>query len=261
VSFQPIAKDELHLWFLPNGTAEIEQLCAAGIDLLALDERQRHQSYRHSGRAKQFLLGRILMRRSLAAHLAADPGELRFCYGAAGKPELHRAFDHEIAFSLSHARSCAVMAIACAERIGVDVEMSSRAASVLGIARHFFCDAERRQLEAWGADAASNAMALWSLKESIVKASGSSIWEGLSAVQLALNGEQIKWLSAPPDGPESNWLLMCGHYQPDHTLALALLRKHPMSQVQKIHIHILGNESADVSCFKILSASGLISTR
>lgn len=261
MSFQPIAKNDVHLWFLPNGTPETEQLCAAGLDLLAPDEQQRYRSYRHPGRAKQFLLGRILMRRGLAAHLAADAGDLRFCCGATGKPELHRAFTDEMVFSLSHARPCAVMAIACAERIGVDVEMSSRASSVLGIARNLFCDAERRQLESQGATAASQAMALWSLKESIVKASGSSIWEGLSSVQLALNGEHIRWLSAPPDGPESNWFLMFGHYQTDRALALAVQRKHPMSQVQKVHIHILSDDSADVGCLKVSSASGLVSTR
>jgi 4'-phosphopantetheinyl transferase len=260
VPFHPLAKNDVHLWFLPDGAAEIERLCAAGDDLLTPDERQRYQSYQHSGRAKQFLLGRILMRRSLAAHLAADAGELRFSYGPAGKPELHRAIASEIVFSLSHARSSAVMAIACAARIGVDLEMQGRASSVLGIARQFFSEAERRQLEPQSAAAASKAMALWGLKESIVKASGSSIWEGLSAVRLALNGEHIKWLSAPPDGPEFNWLLMCGSYQTDRSLALALQRKHPMSEEQKIHTHILGNESAGDNCLSVSRTSRLVST-
>ncbi len=47
----PIAKNDVHLWFLPDGATEIERLCAAGDDLLSPDERQRYQSYRHSGRA------------------------------------------------------------------------------------------------------------------------------------------------------------------------------------------------------------------
>ncbi len=250
----PIAKNDVHLWFLPDGATEIERLCAAGDDLLSPDERQRYQSYRHSGRAKQFLLGRILMRRGLAAHLAADAAELRFSHGPAGKPELHPAIAGGLVFSLSHAGSCAVLAIVRGERIGVDFEMSGRASTVLGIALQFFSDAEKRQLESQGA-AAAQAIALWGLKESIVKASGSSIWQGLSAVRLALDGVHIEWLSAPPDGRAANWLLLSGRYQSDHVLALALQRKQPMSEEQKIHIHGLGNEPADAGCLKITSSS------
>ena len=152
------------------------------------------------------------------------------------------------------------MAIARAKRVGVDMEMLSRAQSVLGIARQFFSETERHQLKSHGAAAASNAMALWSLKESIVKASGSSIWEGLSAAQLVLNGAHIKWLSAPPKGPESDWLLLYGRYQTDRALALALQRKHPITQAQKIYTHILGNELASDISFSVLSTSCVVST-
>lgn len=252
---KPVAENDIHLWFLPAQAAQLERLCAAADGLLAPDERQRHQSFRHSGRARKFLLGRILMRRALAAHLAADAAELRFSYGPTGRPELHRAIAGELVFSLSHAGSCAVMAIARGERIGVDLEMSERASTVLGIARQFYSDAEKRQLGSHGAAAAPRAIALWGLKESIVKASGSTIWQGLSAVRLALDGAHIEWLSAPPDGRAANWLLMCGCYRGDRALALALQREQPMSEAQKIHIHSLGDEPANAGCLKISSSS------
>jgi len=200
------------------------------------------------------------MRRGLAAHLPADSSELRFSYGPNGKPELHPKFAGNLVFSLSHARTGAVMAIACAEQIGVDLEQSSRASSILRIARQFFSAAEKSQLECDDVGAQDLAIAFWGLKESIVKASGSTIWEGLSGVKLAQHGKRIQWLSAPPDGQESEWILMRGCDQAGHSLALALKRKYPILQPQEVHTHVLGNEAARDANFRILSASGLVVT-
>ena len=251
-------ENDVHLWFLPRAAPEVEQLCADGVHLLAPEEVRRYRSYANSRRAKQFLLGRILMRRSLAAHLPGAADAFRFSYGPNGKPKLDRAAAGELVFSLSHAQSSAVMAIAAAERIGVDVEMLSRASSVLGIARQFFSEAEKRQLDAQGSSAKQAAIALWGLKESVVKASGSTIWEGLSGVELALEGEHIRWLSAPPDGAQSNWLLLSGRYQAGYALALALKRSEPISKLQKVHTHVLGNAATGARQFTISSASGLV---
>ena len=261
MSFHALANNDVHLWFLPEGVADIERLCAASMDLLMPDELQRYQSFRNSGRAKQFLLGRILLRHSLAAHLAVDVNALQFSYGPNGKPELPKTIIDGLVFSLSHARSRAVVAIASGERIGVDLEMSNRAESALGIARQFFTVAENQQLESRGEAASQEAMALWGLKESIVKASGDTIWSGLSEVQLALGGEQIQWRSAPPDGPASNWFLMSGRYKDECMIALAVQRKQRIFQEQKICSHVLGHESANDNPVRISLASNPVSTK
>ena len=255
---KPITENEIHLWFLPRAAAEKEKLCRGGAGLLASDELDRYRSYRHPTRAKQFQLGRILMRRSLAAHLAMNPGELQFSYGLNGKPELQAAIAGGLVFSLSHARSSSVMAIAYAERIGVDMEMLSRASPVLGIARQFFSAEEMRHIESHSETAAEEALTLWCLKESIVKASGSTIWEGLAKVKQASHGEHIKWLSAPLIGAEPTWCLMHGRHYGDYLLALAMQRNDVLSQPQKMHIHILGSEANSDACFRITGASGSI---
>lgn len=259
MSSHPLANNEVHLWFLPEEVADIERLCAASMDLLMADELQRYQSFRNSERAKQFLLGRILLRQSLAAHLAVDENALQFSYGANGKPELAKAIIGELAFSLSHAGSCSVVAIASGARIGVDLELASRAKAVLGIAQHFYSPAEIGRLDSHGASAAQQAMALWGLKESIVKASGDTIWRGLAEVQLAFDNEQIQWLSAPPDGPASNWFLMAGRYKDECRIALAVQRKQQISQEQKICSHVLGHESANGNPVRILITSNPVS--
>jgi 4'-phosphopantetheinyl transferase len=260
VPFHPLANNDVHLWFLPEGVADIEQLCAASLNLLMPDELQRYQSFRNSNRAKQFLLGRSLLRHSLAAHLAVDVSALQFSYGANGKPELPKAIIGDLVFSLSHAGCRAVVAIASGERIGVDLEMASRATAVLGIAQQFYSAAEKRQLESDGATAAQEALALWGLKESIVKAGGETIWRGLSEVQLALDEERIQWLSAPPDGPASNWFLMCGRYSDECMIALAVQRKQKIFRVQTVCNHILGRELANDNPDSSSLASSPVST-
>ena len=259
--FIPLTKNDVHLWFLPNATPEADRLCAESLAHLAPDELSRYQSYRSSKRAKQFLLGRILMRHSLAAHLPEDSNELQFSYGPNGKPELHPASASDPVFSLSHSRAGAVMAITGAERIGVDIEQMTRAPAVLRIARQFYSDAEIRRLESQGADAAQGALALWLLKESVVKANGSTVWEGLSGVKLALQGKHIRWLSAPMDGPESMWFLMCGCYQAVYSLALAVKRPEPVSQSQKVHIHTLGEVLPIDAHFNLSSSSGPVAMK
>lgn len=261
MSFHPIAKNDVHLWFLPTAAPEVDRLCAESLEHLAPDELHRYQSYRSSKRAKQFLLGRILMRRSLAAHLPANSHELRFSYGPNGKPELHPATANDPVFSLSHSRAGAVMAIARAERIGVDIEQTTRAPAVLRIARQFYSDAEIKHLESQGADAARGAMALWLLKESVVKANGGTVWEGLSGVKLALPGKHIQWISPPMEGPESMWFLMCGCYQADCSLALAVKRPEPVSQSQIVHIHTLGGALPTDAYFKLSSSSNPVAIK
>ncbi len=261
MSFHLIAKNDVHLWFLPNAAPDVDQLCAESLEYLAPGELYRYQSFRSSKRAKQFLLGRILMRRSLAAYLPEDSKELRFSYGPNGKPELYSASADDPVFSLSHCRDGSVMAIARAERIGVDIEQTIRAPTILRIARQFYSDAELRQLDSQGADAAEGAMALWLLKESVVKANGSTVWEGLSGVKLALQGKHVQWLSAPMDGPESNWFLMCGRYQAGCSLALAVKRPEPVSQSQEVHIHTLSMALPIDTNFKLSSSSGPVAVK
>ena len=222
----------------------VEALCKESLDILSPDERDRYHSLRHPGRSQQFLLGRWLLRRSLAAHMAVNESELQFAYGPNGKPELTTALAGNLAFSLSHARTASVVAVARAEALGVDFESLSRASSVLRIARRFFSETELHRLRAEGECADVALMALWGLKESIVKAGGNTIWEGLSAVRLAVEGENVHWLSPPPDGLESDWLLMCGCYQSDYALALALRHKQPTTQPLDVIVHAMGTASA-----------------
>ena len=257
----PLAESDVHLWFLHNDLPGVEALCGESLDLLSPDERERYRSLRHPARARQFLLGRLLMRRSLAAHIDMTESEIKFVYGPNGKPELDAAVASNLAFSLSHARTASVVAVARVERIGVDLELLDRASSVLRIARRFFSNEELRHLHIEDKYAEATAMALWGLKESVVKADGNTIWEGLSAVSLAFDGNRIRWLSPPPGGRDSEWLLMSGLYRTDCSLALAIKREQPESQPLDVIVHTMGPVPSSDTRLKIQYTSGEVTTR
>lgn len=255
----PPAENEVHLWFLQTDVPNVEALCKESLDLLSPDESERYRSMRHPGRARQYLLGRLLMRRSLAAHMHVTEAELKFVYGPNGKPALDATIASDLAFSLSHAGTTSVMAIAPAEKVGVDLELLDRAPSVLRIARRFFSEAELRHLR--GKDEHAAVMALWGLKESIVKANGTTVWEGLSAVRLIFDGDRVLWLTPPPDGHDSDWLLMSGRYRANYSLALAVKRGQTESQPLDVIVHVMGAAAPTDSGLKVHYASDDVTTR
>lgn len=200
------------------------------------------------------------MRRGLAAHLGAAAGDLQFVYGPTGKPELVPERSGGLAFSLSHARNGIVLAVAAAARVGVDLEPLARASTVLKIARRSFSEAEMRSLEARGEGAELEALALWGLKESVVKAAGRTIWEGVSAVSFALDSAAVRWCSPPPCGQISEWFLMCARYPGDCSLALAVQRDRSITLPQRIVVHTLAEPPGEGAALATKYASGPATT-
>jgi phosphopantetheine--protein transferase-like protein len=133
-----------------------------------------------------------------------------------------------------------VLALAQAEGVGVDIEPCSRAAQVLEIARRFFSAEERGHLKQLGAAAMEEALCLWTLKESVVKAMGSTIWQGLAQVSLRIAGEELGWRAPPPQGAADDWLLALGCFRRDHRFAVALWRGAGSRGALSWKPHVLG---------------------
>ena len=212
---------EVHLWFLPDGPACVETMCADGIALLSLPEKQHFAGMKHRPMAIRFLLGRLLMRRVLARYLGEEPAALAFRYNANGKPELDGLPATHLSFNLSHSASDVVLAVARTSAIGVDIESMHRADAAHRISQRFFSKSEMRDLEALGAAAPERALMLWALKESIVKANGDTVWDGLAKISLAIEDRRIEWPSShKSDG--STWHLAGGAFRGNCVLAFAV---------------------------------------
>ncbi|WP_340115539.1 4'-phosphopantetheinyl transferase superfamily protein [Pelagibius sp. 7325] len=214
---------ELHLWCLPEAGAELGRIAALAETRLSNEERQRHQGMSAEGRARRFLLGRLLLREALGHHLTRDPSELVFGETANGKLYLVSPGSTGWDFCLSHSRHESIVALARSKGVGVDLEDVARGATVLKIARKLYPAEERRQLEAQAEEvAADTALALWTLKESIAKALGQTIWQAVGEISLNFAGTDLSWRSHPSEKSAAEWALLAGRFRRHHRFAVAL---------------------------------------
>ena len=159
----------------------------------------------------------------------------------------------DLDFNLSHDGPEAVLAVARGSALGIDMTALDRAEAVLRISRRFFSDAERREIEGLREENALGALKLWALKESIVKAGGNTVWQGLSDVSLSIADGRIVWKSTPPGSVEADWNLALGYHRERYLLALAQ-RTEPATPGQQvvhpeIQCRVLGIEMGEEEGF------------
>jgi phosphopantetheinyl transferase len=217
-----LSRPQVQLWLLPRDEGRLSEYCRTGLGLLSGAERERIERSTNDAVARRFLLGRVLMRRALAAYLDVDPASLVIVVDSLGKPRLLEPARPDLAFNLSNSRSDWAFALARGDGLGVDLEPVDRSASMRTIACTFYSVPERRRLSRQNERAEAEALQLWTLKEAVVKAVGRTVWEGMSGVQLEIEAGRITWLAPPPEGNESCWSVALGRLRHDHWLALAL---------------------------------------
>lgn len=212
---------EVHLWFLTDNPPRIGPICADGFTLLSSQEKKRFIDMKNRSMARRFLLGRSMMRQVLARYLVQDPAALAFHNNANGKPVLQGPPAMDISFNLSHSGPVIVLAVTRAPAVGIDLEALDRADAAYRISQRFFSKREIRDLELLGAKAPELALVLWALKESIVKANGDTVWDGLEKISLSIKGRRIDWRSQEKEEPR-NWQMAAGIFHDNYVLALAV---------------------------------------
>lgn len=251
-----LAMTELHLWCLPAAGAGLDQIAARAEARLSDEERKRCQAMSAQGRARRFLLGRFLLREALGHHLSCDPRELVLGETANGKLFLVSPGSAEWDFSLSHSRHESIVALARSKGVGVDLEEIARGATVMKIARKVYSAEERRQLEDQTEEvAADTALALWTLKESIIKALGQTIWQGVGEISLNFDGNSLSWRSQPPEDSAAAWILLEGRFRRDHRFAVALWRASPGAGHLIVEAHELGTGKPAAGTFKVTTVA------
>jgi 4'-phosphopantetheinyl transferase len=148
--------------------------------ILSPTEHKRLAGIRHPGQARLFLLGRYLLRRWLAVHLAEDPGRIPIRIDSRGKPRLDRPGWH---FNISHSGTLLALAIGNAGPLGVDLEgRRLDPARILRLAHRYLSDTEQRWL-AHSREPELDFIRLWTVKEAVLKAQGGGIANNLQRVQ------------------------------------------------------------------------------
>ena len=168
-----------------------EALFDAALRLVPPDRQQKVRRFavapaRRLSLCAGLLLGEALSRLGIRSYELED--------GAYGKPHLKSCPD--IHFNLSHSGDYALCAVSTGE-IGCDIQQMS--GSSPDIARRFFTDAETAAIQAAGDEDAQGELffRIWSLKESVIKATGQGLrtplgsFEVLPGTESLVLGEQL----------------------------------------------------------------------
>jgi 4'-phosphopantetheinyl transferase len=191
-----LASDEVHTWCasldIPSETSA--RLYAT----LTPDERQRSARFHFDRDRQRFIAARGVLRELLGGYLQIDPRDVSFVYNAFGKPDLSPGFGGELKFNLSHAAGLALIAIATASSIGVDLEYIRMQADYPEIARRFFSAAEVDSLSALQSDTYAAAfLNCWTKKEAYVKARGAGLTMPLNDSDSAARWSLYTFQPAP----------------------------------------------------------------
>jgi 4'-phosphopantetheinyl transferase len=186
-----LASGEVHCWCasLDVPAAEAARL----YETLTPDERNRSARFRFERDRQHFIVARGVLRDLLAYYLQTQPGRIDFVYNAFGKPDLSPAFGNRLTFNLSHSGGLALIAIATASSVGVDLEYIRWQPDHADIARHFFSAAEVDSLIALPRHCRAEAFfSCWTKKEAYVKACGAGLAMPLNTFSVPLTTDAAR---------------------------------------------------------------------
>lgn len=124
---------EVHIW-----QARLNVSTEPFAELLSFDEHDRAARFRFEQHRVRFVAGRGILRSILAEYLTVKPQDLKFSYGAHGKPFLNE----RLQFNLAHSEDFALIAVTLDRPIGVDVEAIRSIEKLEALAQRFFTPIE-----------------------------------------------------------------------------------------------------------------------
>ena len=153
-------------------------------------------------------MARGLLRVILGRYAGVDPAALVFSYGSSGKPAIEDPPDARVfTFNVSHSDGIALIAVARAGAIGVDVERL-REIEALEIARRFFSQAEIDAVQsASGAERQRVFFSCWTRKESVLKACGAGLAAASGVEQRVVDGRRYGMVREE-HGASSEWAVI-----------------------------------------------------
>jgi len=185
-----LAANEVHVWAI-----RLEQPLARRANFAATlspDESERANRFHFERDRNGFTVARGSLRSILGIYIGLSPAEIRFEYGARGKPSLaSKSAPSPVHFNLAHSGGLALVAVTRVADIGVDVEQIRRVDDVEAIAKRFFSPRESAILRGLSQELMQAAFFnLWTRKEAWLKATGEGIGESLNQVEVSCLPEE-----------------------------------------------------------------------
>jgi 4'-phosphopantetheinyl transferase len=220
VLIPPLGNDEVHVW-------RVELDCGADAaahfrETLSSDERERADRFRFEQDRIRYTVARGVTRRLLGHYSDTDAAELRFEYGAHGKPFLPGS---SLRFNVSHSRGLGLIAVTRGREIGIDVEAIRNDLADEKIAERFFSPGEVTALLSLPSEERIPAFfRCWTRKEAFIKADGRGLTRGLDSFDVTLApGEPAALLRTAPDTEEvRRWSMLALDPGPGYAGALCV---------------------------------------
>jgi 4'-phosphopantetheinyl transferase len=165
-----------------------------------------------SARFRQQFILRLL----LGSYLGCPGKDVRFDYGPSGKPRLSSSLAQttNLTFNASHSRDWLAVAIGRDIELGVDIEVRREMPRASALATRFLSAPEAGRVSGLDEPARSDSfLKVWTRREALVKAMGSSIFTCLKQIQLDPDNGEIaelpsgwpcaqSWSLTVPEMPE-----------------------------------------------------------
>jgi 4'-phosphopantetheinyl transferase len=214
-----ISRGEIHIWHASTDTLErgwFDQSFP-----LSDYERQIAKSFRFERDRQTYVLSKCMIRTLLGDMLNLSPSAVEFGYGEYGKPRLEPNCGPT--FSLAHAGTRVVCALATDRDVGVDIELRRNNIDLLSIAHRYFCKNEIKCLESLATPGAMESVfyKYWTLKEAYLKAEGSGLNMSMAAIDASQVPEDSATCCALHEDTFRGIFVRCLKAPPGYTAAVA----------------------------------------
>ena len=150
----------------------------------------------------RYLIGRSALRTLIGGLSGIAASDVKFEYGAYGKPQLATKGRSCLQFNLSHSADVVLIALARGRAVGIDVEHIRGNVAIISIAARYFSANEYKTLV--HLDPAIQCSAFfkcWTRKEAYLKARGDGLRVPLDRFEVAFAPEAAPRLTANLDDP------------------------------------------------------------
>jgi 4'-phosphopantetheinyl transferase len=192
-----LGPDEIHVWVVDVDTPDPEGDRRA--EFLEPAERKRASRFRSRADRDSFVQRRAALRMLLGGYLGVAPRDVTFTVNAFGKPSVVASHGSAgLSFNSSHSGTVALIAVARAGRLGIDVEQLRLLPDADGIAARFFSPGESAALAALQPpDRVAGFFNAWTRKEALTKAVGGGLSIPLDSFEVSLRprepAEILRW--------------------------------------------------------------------
>ena len=221
-----LSEREVHLWFFRD---QGETLPEAG-DFLDSYELDRLASYKVTGKQREFLAGRWLLKRVLAQYLRIPFSDISFSLNRHGRLETSGGID----INLSHSFGGYCCMLRREGKVGVDIEFLPRQVKTQSV-HHVFSPEEIAALEQQnGARARNLFFQIWTLKEAIWKAIDLGNALAFNAFHVSFDPIRVHTHTNLLD--TKGWQLNNFLPHPDYMISTAIFAPdHPPFQLRSFH--------------------------